>query len=338
MNPQAPSSFDPMSAWAPGACSVMNILIAEDDAVSRRLLQRTLENWGHTVHATSNGEDAWELYRQNRARLVITDWVMPRLDGPGLCQRIAAAQEGSHDPAYVIMLTSRDSTEDLAAGLGAGANDFIAKPFHQEELRARLRNGERILALQEQLIGAREQMRRLAMTDPLTQMLNRRALLDALRRDEDRMRRERRPLGVVMVDIDHFKHVNDRHGHAAGDVVLQLVGQSLESCVRGGDYVGRWGGEEFLVALPGADPIQCAEVAERCRSSIAAQKAQLDGGEIAQITASFGSASTEGSDREELMSLIENADKALYWAKESGRNRVKIYVPSADPAAKRRRD
>lgn len=314
----------------------MNILIAEDDAVSRRLLQRTLENWGHTVHATRDGEEAWELYRQNRARLVVTDWVMPKLDGPGLCQRITAAQEGSHDPAYVIMLTSRDSTDDLAAGLGAGANDFIAKPFDQEELRARLRNGERILALQEQLISAREQMRRLAMTDPLTQMLNRRALLDALRRDEDRMRRERRPLGVVMVDIDHFKSVNDRLGHGAGDVVLQTVGKCLESCVRGGDYVGRWGGEEFLLALPGADPIQCAEVAERCRSMIAAQQIALEGKDHAQVTASFGSASTEGTDREELMTLIENADKALYWAKESGRNRVKIYVPSADPARRRR--
>lgn len=325
-----------MNGREPSAPSAMNILIAEDDAASRRLLQKTLENWGHTVHPTANGEEAWKLYQQNRARLVITDWGMPELDGPSLCRRIAETQKGSHDPAYVIMLTSRDSTQDLAEGLGAGANDFIAKPFHREELLARLRNGERILALQEQLIAAREQMRRLAMTDPLTQMLNRRALLDTLRRDEDRMRRERRPLGVVMVDIDHFKSVNDRYGHTAGDVVLQLVGRSLEACVRGGDYVGRWGGEEFLVVLPGADPIQCAEVAERCRSSIAAQKAQLEGGAAAQVTASFGSASTEGSDRSELMTLIEHADKALYWAKESGRNRVKIYVPSADPAARRK--
>lgn len=314
----------------------MNILIADDDSVSRRLLQRTLENWGHTVHVAADGEEAWTLYQQNRARLVITDWVMPALDGPGLCERISTAQQGGHDPAYVIMLTSRDSTNDLAAGLGAGANDFIAKPFHAEELRARLRNGERILALQSELIEAHEQMRRLAMTDPLTQMLNRRAMLDALRRDEDRMRRERRPLAVVMVDLDHFKAINDRHGHAAGDVALRTVGQSLEACVRGGDYVGRWGGEEFLVALPGADPIQCAEVAERCRSSIAAQKIPLDDGEVMRLTASFGSASTEGSDRNELMTLIENADKALYWAKEAGRNRVKIYVPSADPSARRR--
>jgi two-component system chemotaxis response regulator CheY len=314
----------------------MNILIAEDDPISRRLLQRALENWGHTVVIAENGEQAWNLFQQNRARLVITDWVMPELDGPGLCQRINGAQEGSHDPAYVIMLTSRDSTEDLAAGLFAGANDFIAKPFHQEELRARLRNGERILALQEQLIAAGEQMRRLAMTDPLTLLLNRRAMLDFLSRDEDRMRRERRPLGVVMTDLDHFKSVNDRHGHGCGDAVLKAVGECLESCVRGGDYVGRWGGEEFLIALPGADPIQCAEVAERCRGLIAAQRIRLESGEVLSVTASFGSASTEGTDRQDLMSLIQCADKALYWAKESGRNRVKIYVPSADPSLRRR--
>lgn len=314
----------------------MNILIAEDDPVSRRLLQRTLENWGNTVIVAKDGEEAWSMYQDNRARLVITDWLMPLLDGPGLCRRITEANADHHDPAYVIMLTSRDSTDDLAAGLFAGANDFIAKPFHQEELRARLRNGERILALQEQLVLAHEQMRQLAMTDPLTQLFNRRAMLEFLRRDEDRMRRERRPLGVVMLDLDHFKAVNDRHGHGIGDEVLKAVAGNLTSCVRGGDYVGRWGGEEFLIALPGADPIQCAEVAERCRVLIAAQRHPLESGQVLSVSASLGAASTEGIERCDLASLIQNADKALYWAKEAGRNRVKIYVPSADPSARRR--
>ncbi len=314
----------------------MNILIAEDDPVSRRLLQRTLENWGHTVIVAKNGEEAWRLYQDNRARLVITDWLMPELDGPGLCQRITGDVANSHDPAYVIMLTSRDSTQDLAAGMFAGANDFIAKPFHQEELRARLRGGERILALQEQLVAAHEQMRQLAMTDPLTHLYNRRAMMDYLVRDEERMRRERRPFGVVMIDLDHFKAVNDRHGHALGDEVLKAVAAHLNSSIRGGDYVSRWGGEEFLLALPGADPIQCAEVAERCRTLIAAQRHRLESGQVLTMTASFGSASTEGSERDDLATLIQNADKALYWAKEAGRNRVKIYVPSADPSARRR--
>jgi diguanylate cyclase (GGDEF)-like protein len=314
----------------------MNILIAEDDPVSRRLLQRALENWGHVVVVAVNGVEAWNLFQQDRAQMVITDWLMPELDGPSLCRRIRAAQEGAFDPAFVIMLTSRDSSEDLEAGLDAGANDFIAKPFQQAELRARLRNGERQLHLQSQLNAAREQMRRLAMTDPLTLLLNRRAMIDALRRDEDRMRRERRPFGVVMADLDHFKAVNDHHGHGAGDAVLQAAAAALQGCVRGGDYVARWGGEEFLIALPGADPIQCAEVAERCRAAVAETGVRLEDGGSLQVTASFGSASTEGTDRCDLMVLIQNADKALYWAKETGRNRVKIYVPSADPGLRRR--
>lgn len=314
----------------------MNILIAEDDPVSRRLLQRALENWGHTVVVAVNGAEAWRLFQQNRAQLVITDWLMPELDGPGLCQRIRAAQEGGFDPAYVIMLTSRDSSEDLEFGLESGAHDFIAKPFQPGELRARVRNGERQLSLQSQLLAMNERMERLAMTDSLTQLLNRRAAIEALERDEDRMRRERRPLGVVMVDLDHFKQINDRIGHAAGDAVLRGAADGLRACIRTGDYVARWGGEEFLIALPGADPIQCAEVAERCRAALAQQPQRLPNGQDLAVTASFGSASTEGLDRCDLMTLIQQADKALYWAKESGRNRVKIYVPSADPSPRPR--
>ncbi len=304
----------------------MKILIADDDAVSRRLLRQTLENWGHEVLVARDGREALETFLDHPVRLVITDWMMPHLDGPGLCRAIVEHQKGTSDPTYVILLTSRDSTGDLAHGLGAGANDFIAKPFKTEELRARLRNGERILALQEELIRAREEMRRLAMTDPLTGLFNRRAMLQSLRRDEERMRRERRPLGVVMVDLDYFKEINDRHGHLAGDRVLERVASSLEACIRGGDYVGRWGGEEFLLVLPGADAVQCAEVAERCRRLVESQRIRLDDGMLLRVSASFGAASTEGPDRIPYLDLINQADEALYWAKEAGRNRVKLFV------------
>ncbi len=304
----------------------MKILIADDDAVSRRLLRQTLENWGHEVLVACDGREALETFLDHPIRIVITDWMMPHLDGPGLCQAIVEHQRGASNPAYVILLTSRDSTSDLAHGLGAGANDFIPKPFKTEELRARLRNGERILALQDELIRAREEMRRLAMTDPLTGLFNRRAMLQSLRRDEERMRRERRPLGVVMVDLDYFKQINDRHGHLAGDRVLERVASSLEACIRGGDYVGRWGGEEFLLVLPGADAVQCAEVAERCRRLIESQRIRLDDGLLLRISASFGAASTEGPDRVPYLELVQQADEALYWAKEAGRNQVKLFV------------
>lgn len=307
----------------------MRILIAEDDPITRRMLQKALENWGHYVIPTCDGSEAWSLYQEGAARFLITDWMMPGVDGPELCRRIRAANTGSSEPVYIILLTSRGSVQDLAAGFQAGADDFIAKPFNPDELRARVQAGERIIALQSQLWAAREEMARLALTDPLTGILNRRALMDTLRRDEDRMRRENRAISVVMVDVDRFKEINDRYGHQTGDRVLQTVANCLMASVRGGDEVGRWGGEEFLLVLPGADIIQAAEVAERCRALLESHQVRNEESQLLSVRASFGVSSTEGADRTDIMSLVQQADKAMYWAKESGRNRVKIFVGTA---------
>ncbi len=301
----------------------MKILIAEDDTVTRRMLQRTLEKWGHEVAAACDGREALEIYRRGGYHLVLTDWMMPGPKGPELCRRMKETSLRSGIDPYIILLTSRNTPQDLQEGLDAGASEYIKKPYEQIELRARVKVGLRILEMQQEL-------HRLASTDQLTNLLNRRELVKLLRRDEDRMRRENRPMGILMADVDHFKNVNDSYGHDLGDQVLIRVAQSLEASVRGGDYVGRWGGEEFLVVLPGADVIQSAEVAERCRNTLEQQRFRTpDGGTLA-VTASFGAASTEGADRCDVMELVQQADKALYWAKESGRNRVKIYVPSAD--------
>ncbi|MDP6850178.1 MAG: diguanylate cyclase [Planctomycetota bacterium] len=310
----------------------MNILIAEDDSVTCRMLQRTLESWGHNVFSAEDGDTAWALYQQELPNLVITDWVMPGIDGLELCRRIRAANLHSANPVYFILLTARNSVQSLAAGFAAGADDYIAKPFDNAELRARVHAGMRIIALQQELISAREEMERLSLTDTLTGLLNRRALTEALRRDEDRMRRENRPIGVVLTDVDNFKNFNDRYGHETGDHVLELVSNCMKASVRTGDYVGRWGGEEFLLVLPGADIIQSAEVAERCRVMLESQRITTPSGEVLQITSSFGAASTEGANRTDVMALVQQADKAMYWAKDAGRNRVKIYVSSADPA------
>lgn len=309
----------------------MRILIAEDDPVSRRMLQRTLEKWGHQVVATPDGQEAWEQFSLGAVDMVITDWMMPGMDGLELCRRIQAARAGLETPVYVILLTARTGVDDLAAGIGAGADDFIAKPFQAGELRARLHAGERTLDLSRQLILARQAHQRLALTDQVTDLPNRRALLETLRRDEDRCRRERQPLGVVVADLDHFKEVNDRYGHQAGDRVLRHAADTLRASVRGGDVVGRWGGEEFLLVLPGADLVQTADVAERCREGLATRSLDL-AGESVRVTASFGAAATEGPDREDVMELVQQADKAMYWAKHAGRNQVKIYLASADPA------
>ncbi|HEX9792908.1 MAG TPA: GGDEF domain-containing protein, partial [Planctomycetota bacterium] len=179
----------------------------------------------------------------------------------------------------------------------------------------------------------KKEFERFAMTDTLTGLLNRRALLDVLRKDEDRMRRENRPMGVVMADVDRFKDVNDRHGHKAGDRVLRVVASCLLASVRTGDYVGRWGGEEFLLVLPGADIVQCADVAERCRILLEEQEFENEDGQAIRVTASFGAAATESVHRCDIMSLVQQADKAMYWAKGGGRNLVRVYVGSLDQTA-----
>jgi len=319
----------------PRSMSKRPILIAEDDAVSRRVLIEALEQAGHQVLVAEDGEQALKLYQQNEVSVIITDWMMPRLNGPGLCKQIRQAEsENTSSPAYIILLTSMDRSEDLALGVEMGANDFIRKPFDNLELKARLCNASRIIDLQEELLKKKDEAQHLAMTDSLTGLRNRRAMLDSLHLDEDRTRRERQPLGLVMVDLDGFKAVNDSYGHAAGDQVLMSAADCLRACVRGGDYVGRWGGEEFLIALPGADIIQCAEVADRCRRLLSNQRVRLDNGFALRVTASFGATSGEGVDRPDLFQLIEQADRALYWAKEGGRDRVKIYVGSVDSGPK----
>ncbi len=308
----------------------MDILIAEDDAVTRRMLQKTLESWGHRVTAARDGKEALEAYTRGGIHLVLTDWMMPGMDGPELVRHIRKTKLFSSVRAYVILLTSRGTMDNLEAGFSAGANDFIAKPWNPVELKARVQSGVQIVELQTEL-------ERMAHTDALTSLINRRALVESLRRDEDRMRRENRPIGIVMTDVDHFKSFNDRYGHDVGDQVLRLVGQCLSASVRGGDYVGRWGGEEFLLVLPGADIIQSAEVAERCRTLLESQRLRTKDGRVLHVTASFGAAATEGATREDVMTLVQQADKAMYWAKDSGRNRVKIYVSSADPAQRKKR-
>jgi len=311
----------------------MNILIAEDNAVTCRLLTRALESWGHTVFAAGDGTQAWNIYQQQSISLVLSDWMMPGIDGLELCRRIRASNLHSSNPSYIILLTAQDSVESLAAGFAAGADDYIAKPFDNAELQARVHAGMRIIALQKELIDAREQVEHMALTDSLTNIFNRRALVDALRRDEDRMRRDNRSIGIVLADVDRFKQVNDTWGHESGDRILELVAKCMQASVRTGDYVGRWGGEEFLLVLPGADIIQSAEVAERCRTLIEAQTIGLENGASLSVTSSFGVAATEGVNRCDIMDLVQQADKAMYWAKDAGRNRVKIHVGSAGPGS-----
>jgi two-component system, cell cycle response regulator len=224
----------------------MRVLIAEDDAVSRRIVEITLRNWKYDVTAVSDGNQALEVLRSEGApRLALLDWMMPGKDGPQVCRELRATPTPLY--SYIILLTTRSGKEDIAAGLEAGADDYVIKPFEAIELRARLLAGTRIIELQDQLIEAQEKLRHQATHDGLTGVWNRAAILDRLEIEIQRSRRQKTPLTIIMADIDRFKNVNDSYGHQVGDVVLRNVAQSMSVAVRVYDAVGRYGGEEFLI-------------------------------------------------------------------------------------------
>jgi two-component system, cell cycle response regulator len=303
----------------------MRILIAEDDPISRRLLEATLTRWGHDVMLTVNGSQAAHaLLRPDGPRLAIIDWMMPNMDGLEVCRRI---RERLAPYIYLILLTAKDRREDLVRGLEAGADDFLVKPFDMYELQARLRAGQRIVELQESILESQAALRQAATRDPLTGLWNRGAILDRLHRETDRAVREGGQVAVVFVDLDRFKQVNDSYGHPAGDSVLVSTADCLKASVRTYDEVGRYGGEEFLMVLPQCTAREAAAVAERARLALSARPIDL-GGVRQEITASFGvaAARSEGAD-----SLLRRADAALYRAKEAGRNRVELALD--DPSS-----
>ncbi len=296
----------------------MKILVADDDAISRRLLEATLVRLGHEVVAVEDGTQAiTALLDQTGPRLAILDWMMPGADGLTVCRRI---RQRPTPYVYVILLSARDRRADMVEGLDAEADDFLTKPYDAVELRARLRSGERVLALQENLLQAQAALRHEATHDRLTGLWNRGMILDHLKRELSRTRRETKSLAVLMADLDHFKRVNDVHGHGAGDAVLREVGRRMRSVLRDYDAIGRYGGEEFLLVLAGAGASVAREVAERVRAAVEAAPV-LDGRLELSVSASLGAACTT-SVGFEASALVQVADRALYRAKAAGRNRV----------------
>ena len=296
-----------------------DVLIADDDPVSRRLLQVSLGNAGYRVVMAADGAEALRILNERDCpRLAVLDWMMPAMDGVEVCRTI---RRSAREPyVYIILLTAKGHQSEIIEGLEAGADDYITKPFDLQELKARLRSGKRILELQEQLVTAREQLRIQATHDSLTGLFNRMAILEALDREVTRANRENRPVAVMMADLDYFKFINDTHGHQAGDAVLQETARRMLASLRAYDSVGRYGGEEFLVVVPGSDLPAAAELAERLRQSVSAQPVCVAGAMIS-TTLSLGLAVSTGKlDRPE--QLLHQADEALYAAKRAGRNRV----------------
>src|SRR3984885_12081149 len=298
------------------------VLIAEDDPIFRRILESWFKKWHYAVTAVGNGLDAWEvLQTENAPQLAILDWMMPGMDGIELCRRIRGRQQDSY--RYVLLLTAKDDKQDVIAGLEAGADDYLTKPFDVDELRARVRAGKRILDLQAALIHAQDELQSAALHDSLTGLWNRGAVLDLLRREVCRRQRTGDALGVIMADIDYFKKINDTHGHLVGDAVLQEVTRRLAMQVRPYDGVGRYGGEEFLIVFPGCSMPDLVVGAERLRHCIADQPIETSVGQI-PVSLSLGLASVEQGENEILgcESFLQRADAALYVAKARGRNRV----------------
>jgi diguanylate cyclase (GGDEF)-like protein len=294
----------------------VRLLIVDDDSVSRRLLGALASRWGYDVTSTSSAEEALAILGAGTDfPLAIIDWVMPGINGIELCRRLRAEEVGSDHHIYLMLITSRDQPADVVEALGAGADDFVAKPVEEAELEVRLRAGRRIAELEERL-------RVSALNDPLTGLWNRRAIRAFLDRASARARRENTSTGVVVIDLDRFKAINDAHGHPVGDQVLREVAKRMRMCVRSYDALARDGGEEFLLVLPATDRDDAVRVAERIRVAIAAGPVATAAGMLS-VTASFGVAMAYGIEHDG-DALVKAADEGLYRAKKAGRNRVEV--------------
>jgi diguanylate cyclase (GGDEF)-like protein len=295
----------------------MRVLAAEDNPVFQSMLKTMLTRWGYEAVIARDGNEAWNTLEGNDApRLAVLDWMMPGLDGVEICRRVRRANREPY--VYILLLTARTESQDLIDGMDAGADDYLTKPFNAHELRVRIRAGRRILDLQEELLQAREALRDQATHDGLTGLLNRTSILEKLDNELSRAARDGSSVSALMVDLDRFKSVNDTHGHLAGDAVLREASSRLRSASRRYDSVGRYGGEEFLVVLPGCEMAAAALQAERLREVIAGTPFRNESRPLA-MTCSIGLACSSHCAPEV---LIREADDALYQAKANGRNRV----------------
>ena len=319
------------------ADSSPRIIVADDDAPLRALLVGQLERAGYRVTACENGRTALEAVRQIGACTVLADWNMPELDGISLLRAVRELTELDAIPfVYFVLFTADSNKSALVAGLEAGADDFLTKPYHPQELLARLRCGDRIQRMQaelktwsvelqranSELAKSNSKLERLAKTDELTGLSNRRHLFERFSHLWHVAHRHERPLSCIVLDIDHFKQINDKHGHAAGDQILRSVADVCRKRLRLSDLLARIGGEEFCIVCPETDAASAAIVAERARAALESYAFDADG-ISGPVTASFGVAGRRAAftDFEQMLAA---ADAVLYRAKQAGRNQIWI--------------
>lgn len=303
------------------------VVLADDDPALLRLVSRWLERNGYEVRQAADGREALAAVESECPDFLITDWEMPHVDGPELCRRVRQMQLPHY--VYIFFVTAKSEHDTLIAGLEAGADDFLTKPVHSQELMARLRSASRMLSLERRL-------QQLARSDPLTGLFSRRTFYDIVGQEWHRAIRYRLPLACVMLDIDFFKRINDLHGHPAGDAVLKAVANLLHQSARKSDCVSRYGGEEFCVLLPETNSLAAAHWAERVRERIADLVVPVPGKEL-RVTASFGVAERH-DDTQTPEQLVDQADQALLCAKQSGRDRVVRYESLSESGKNRMAD
>jgi diguanylate cyclase (GGDEF)-like protein len=297
------------------------ILLVDDEPTQRLIVARLLKRAGYEVDTAGNGVEALAKLETGDFQLLITDWEMPEMDGIALCSALRKSETQGY--IYTILLTARDSIENVVAGLQSGADDYLTKPVIEPELIARLTTGKRIVTLERSLRAAMEENRRISITDPLTGAYNRRYLMEQLPREIDRSARYGRELAVIMCDVDHFKRINDTHGHLVGDEVLKWFVTQLQTGVRSADWIARYGGEEFVIVLPETNVVNAKTAANHLREQIATTPCPASVGEI-PITASFGVSGWKAIPPQgaTLDALIAACDAGVYASKSAGRDRV----------------
>jgi two-component system cell cycle response regulator len=291
------------------------LLLAEDEPTQRMMLQRQLKQAGYLVETASDGEEALKKIMEGEFQFLITDWDMPGMDGATLCRKVREAKLKSY--VYTLLLTSHSETEDVVAGLQAGADDYVRKPPITAELLARLQTGRRIILLEQRI-------QLMSKTDSMLNIFNRRHLNEQIVYEVERARRYEHSLSAVMADLDHFKRINDERGHQAGDEVLVRFAELAKTAIRQSDWMARFGGEEFVVVLPETTLAGAMATAEKIRAMCCAQPMTTSNGQLL-VTASFGVATLASPDLAAdaaAAKLLRDCDTALYTSKHEGRNRV----------------
>jgi diguanylate cyclase (GGDEF)-like protein len=299
----------------------MKILIAEDDLISSRILQKNIENWGYETVLARSGEGAWQALQDEDLRLAILDWMMPGMDGIEVCRKIRRRKKYKY--TYIILLSAKDRKQDIIAGLSSGADDYMTKPVNFLELRARLQTGKRIIDLEDKLLVIQNQLKDIASRDSLTKIWNRSEISKFLNEELERGQREKKPTGVVLLDVDHFKKINDFYGHSIGDQALLQVVSRLKRKIRKSDKIGRYGGDEIIIILPNCGLTEIKRIGDRLRLAVGKRglKTELDS---VQVTVSAGCATSELPGTASTDKLIRVADGALLKAKGQGRNCVVV--------------